>query len=275
MRDPGDTEDPRSSPRNVRRGGEPRAKRQTRERSPGIVVRLAPKRLVDLHAKPGTVLLDRVFNHRLRRFEDPEDSAEIGFDMELKEASSPAGSEPVAALVAATFDAATTPALRRRLRHGQALCVVVQVPTPAWAEPVSTHYRAAFGERWIQRVNYGAGQTEFQDRSGSNAVSLALSAGQSVVGISADANLLPRTLVGAADLVLALAPPNAAVVKAAIARVAGWAPVTLEDSTVAGLDLDDIVAALRPGTGSQRIVQRLASAAAALRASRNLKQEDK
>ncbi|MHC2402319.1 hypothetical protein ACVMGC_006863 [Bradyrhizobium barranii subsp. barranii] len=173
--------------------------------------------------------------------------------------------EAVAAVVGAAFDAAIGPDLRRKLRHGQALCAIVQVPTPAWAEPVAAYYRTSFGDRWIQRVNYGADLTEFQNRTGSTAVSLALAAGQSVVGFSADVGLLPQVLVGAADLLIRLAPPNAAVVKSAIARFAGRGSVEVEDSVIAELDLDDIVAAMRPGSGPQRIGQRLVVAAASLR----------
>ncbi|MGY4411764.1 hypothetical protein ACVWW4_003500 [Bradyrhizobium sp. LB7.1] len=63
-------------------------------------------------------------------------------------------------------------------------------------------------------------------------------------------------------------------VRSAIVRFAGRVPVELEDSIFAELDLDDLVAALRPGTGPERIVQRLAAAAAALRVRRDLKKEE-
>lgn len=80
-------------------------------------------------------------------------------------------------------------------------------------------------------------------------------------------------MVGAADLTIRLAPPTGAVVKTAIARFSGRAPADLEDAVFAELDLEDIVAAFRPGAGPQRIVQRLAAAAAVLRAHAHLKKE--
>jgi hypothetical protein len=49
----------------------------------------------------------------------------------------------------------------------------------------------------------------------------------------------------------------------------------LDDSIVAGLDPDHIVAALRPGAGPQRIARRLAVAAAALRANQNPRKEER
>src|SRR4051812_226897 len=121
--------------------------KKTTRRPPGIVVRMAPKRLVDHHAKPGTVYTDRVFDRQLNRFEDPGN--EIGIDnfyLEPEEAPPPANDrlEAVAAVVSATFEAAPGPDLRRKLRHGQALCAIVQVPTRAWAEPVSAYYRTVF-----------------------------------------------------------------------------------------------------------------------------------
>jgi hypothetical protein len=211
--------------------------KKTTRRPPGIVVRMAPKRLVDHRAQPGAILIDRVFNRRLGRFEDTED--EIGLDdFSLEQDDKPPPNdrlEATTAVVGAAFEAATGPDLRGKLRHGQALCAIVQIPTPAWAEPVAAYYRTSFGDRWIQRVNYGADLTEFQNRTGSTAVSLALAAGQSVVGISADVGLLPQILVGAADLLIRLAPPSAAVVRSAIARFAGRASVELEDSVVAEL----------------------------------------
>lgn len=234
------------------------------------------KRLVDHHVMPpGTVLIDRVFDRKLGRIEDPDDEPRIEGNFYLDPEEEPPPSRGVreaamTAVVGATFEAAASTDQRRKLRHGQAMCVIVLVPTPAWAEPVSLYYQTVFGDRWIQRVNYGADQTEPQNRAGSTAVSLALAGGQSVVGISADVSLLPRTILGAADLVVRLSLPNAAVLKVAIARFAGRAPVELDDTTLARLDLNDIVASFRPGTGPQRIAQRLAAAAAALRMDREL-----
>ncbi|MGY4330227.1 hypothetical protein ACVWWG_004644 [Bradyrhizobium sp. LB7.2] len=239
---------------------------------------MGPKRLVDHHAMAAGVLIGRIFDPETGRSEAPADDAEIEENFYLAPEggtlSENARPEATMAVVGAAFEAATSQDQRRKLLRSQALCAIIQPPTPAWAGPVSAYFRTVFGDRWVHHVNYGTEQTAFQDRAGSSAVSLALSAGQSVVGISADVSLLPRSLLGAADLMVRLPPASGAMVRSAIVRFAGRVPVELEDSIFAELDLDDLVAALRPGTGPERIVQRLAAAAAALRVRRDLKKEE-
>lgn len=253
-------------------------KKTKRRRSPRIAVRMAPKRLVDQHClPPGSVLIDKVFDRNRDRFEDDDSQIEGNFYLDSEdEVETPAPDrrpEAMTALVGAAFEAAASPELRRKLRHGQALCVIVLVPTAAWVLPVSDHFRRSFGDRWLQHTRSGPNWRGLEGSSGSSAVSGALAAGRSVVGISADAGLLPRAMVGAADLTIRLGPPTGAVVKTAIARFSGRAPADLEDAVFAELDLEDIVAAFRPGAGPQRIVQRLAAAAAVLRAHAHLKKE--
>ncbi|MCA1411715.1 hypothetical protein I6F30_11265 [Bradyrhizobium sp. NBAIM20] len=244
-------------------------KKPTRGRSSGTVIRMTPKGRDSHHAKPQrTVLIDRIWDRELGRFEDDELDIEGKFELDPEEEAAPPGDRPeaVTAVVEAVFDAATTPDQRRRLRHNQALCAIVHVPSVAWVLPVAVYFRSAFGERWQQQTRHGptAGERGFSTSSAS--VSLALSAGQSVVGIAADLGLLPRALIGAADMTIRLASPNAAVLRAAIGRFAKRAPaIEIDDAIAADLDLPDLVAAFRPGSGPARIVQRLAAAAAALR----------
>jgi hypothetical protein len=255
-------------------------KKTTRRSPPGITYRMAPKRLVDQHVLPaGSVLIDQLHDRSLGRFLDPEPEPEIEGNFYLDEeedaASRPEGTrqDAMKAVVGAAFEAATSPDQRRRLRHGQAMCAIIQVPTPAWVGPVSAYFRCVFGERWVQQTHDGSDLRGHGHSNGSSGVSSALSAGQSVVGISADVSLLPRTLVGAADLAIRLTHPDGSVVKTAITRFAKRAPAEVEDFIAGELDLDDILAAFRPGSGPQRIAQRLAAAAAALRAHRNLEKE--
>ncbi|GAB9109882.1 hypothetical protein [Bradyrhizobium diazoefficiens] len=251
-------------------------KKTTRRPPSGTVIRMTPKGRDDQHATPpGTVLIDRVYDRELGRFED-EPELEGKFDLDLEEAPPAQSDRPdaVTAIVAATFEAATTPEQRRRLRHNQAMCAIVHVPSPAWVLPVSVYFRSDFGERWIQQTRHAPAPNEKNFSTSSASVSLALSAGQSVAGIAADVSLLPRSLIGAADLTIRLPPPNAAVLRAAIGRFAKRASVEIDDAIAADLDLPDLVAAFRPGAGPARIVQRLAAAAAALRLQAELKQEE-
>lgn len=245
-------------------------KKPTGRRSSGNVIHMAPKDRHDRRASShGTVMIDRVFDHRLGRFEE-DDAFQIegNFDFAPEEEADPPGRDrpdAVTAVVGSAFETATTPDLRRRLRHNQALCAIVHVPSPAWVTPVSLHFRSAFGDRWLQHTRHGPTQGDRGFSTNSASVSLALSGGQSVVGIAADLTLLPRALIGAADITIRLPPPNGTMLKTAIARFTKRAPGKLEDCIAADLDLPDLVAAFRPGAGPVRIAQRLAAAAAALR----------
>ncbi|QAU48845.1 hypothetical protein [Bradyrhizobium guangzhouense] len=245
-------------------------KKPTRRRPSGNVIPMTPNKGHDEHQEkpPGTVLVDRVYDRGLGRFEDEPDEMEDNFylDQEEDAAAAADGDRPdaVTAIVAATFEAATTPEQRRRLRHNQSMCAIIHVPSPAWVLPVSVYFRSEFGERWQQHTRHVALPNEKNFSTSSAAVSLALSAGQSVAGIAADVGLLPRSLIGAADVTIRLPSPNAAILRIAIGRFAKRAPAEIGDTVTAGLDLPDLVAAFRPGAGPARIVQRLAAAAAAL-----------
>ncbi|MCP3471819.1 hypothetical protein NLM33_25125 [Bradyrhizobium sp. CCGUVB1N3] len=242
-------------------------KKPTRGRPSGTVIRMTPKRRHDQRTAP---LIDRIYDPKLGRFEDDDDDDQVegNFLLEPEEdAAPPDGDRPnaVTALVGAAFEAATTPELRRRLRHNQALCAIVHVPSTAWVMPVSLYFRSTFGERWLQQTRHGPTPGDRGFSTSSASVSLALSGGQSVVGIAADLDLLPRALIGAADTTVRLTHPNGTVLKTAIARFSKRTAPPLDDSIAADLDLTDLVAAFRPGAGPARIVQRLAAAAAALR----------
>lgn len=133
-------------------------KKTKRRRSPGIAVRWAEKRLVDQHClPPGSVLIDRVFDRGRGRFEDDDEpQIEGNFYLDDDETSAPDGRpEAMTALVGAAFEAATSSDLRRKLRHGQSLCVIVLVPTAAWVLPAADHFRRSFGDRWLQHTRSG------------------------------------------------------------------------------------------------------------------------
>jgi ATP-dependent Zn protease len=80
------------------------------------------------------------------------------------------------------------------------------------------------------------------------------------MGIAADAGLLPAALTAAADVTIRVAAPDGAVLRRAITRFARRSPGRLPAGIAAGLDLYEIVAAFRPGTGVRDIVRRLEAA---------------
>jgi hypothetical protein len=172
--------------------------------------------------------------------------------------------DAVTAILGAAFEAATTTGVRRRLKHGQAMAVVVVVPGASWVASAKTYARAAFGERWSVHMRDATDRRQ-DSSAGSHDAALELSRGRCVMGIAVDEKLLPAALTAAADIVVRIGPPDGGVLRTAIARFAGRNPGDVEDAIAAGLDLNEIVAAFRPGTGARTIVGRLAAAGAARR----------
>lgn len=163
-------------------------------------------------------------------------------------------------VVGAAFEAATTPAVRRRLARVQALAAIVIVPGPAWVAPVAAYAASEFGsQRWCLHMRDG---TDRRRDTPADSVDAArdLSRGLCVMGVTVDEKLLPASLRSAADILVRIAPPDGAVLGKAIARFARRSPGELEPGIAAGLDLPEIVAAFRPGTGATNIVRRLESA---------------
>jgi cell division protease FtsH len=191
-----------------------------------------------------------------------------GFDLDGDEGGDgpPAADDPrenaTAVVVGAAFEAALPKGVRRRLRQGQALAVVVVVPTQAWVVPVAAYARSAFGDRWCMQTREGTDR-RLDASVGSVDVARNLSGGMCVMGIAANAGLLPAALTSAADVTIRIAAPDGEVMRRAITRFARRSPGELPDGIAAGLDLHEIVAAFRPGTGPRGIVRRLAAAAGA------------
>jgi hypothetical protein len=224
-----------------------------------VAFRMAPKKLSDLRASASD-------EEQARR---SEDSDKPDMDMEEDDERKPAGTPrrregAVRAVVGAAFEAAVPKDVRRRLTHGKALAVVVLVPTPAWVLPAAAYARSVFGDRWCMQTR------EETDRRrnasvGSDEVGRDLARGMCVMGIAADAGLLPSALTAAADVTIRVATPEGAVLRRAITRFARRSPAQVPNGIAAGLDLHEIVAAFRPGSGASGIVRRLEASARARR----------
>jgi hypothetical protein len=168
----------------------------------------------------------------------------------------------VPAIVRAAFEAAVSEDVVALLTNGKSLAVVVVVPTPAWVAPVEAYLRSAFGSRWCMQTRDGLDHKR-NASAGSAEVARELSVGMCVMGIAADAGLLPAALTAAADVTIRVAAPDGAVLRRAITRFARRSPGRLPAGIAAGLDFYEIVAAFRPGTAARDIVRRLAAAASA------------
>ncbi|MCP1760964.1 AAA family ATPase [Bradyrhizobium japonicum] len=212
-----------------------------------IVTRWGFKRLSELKADPELGPEDA-------ELEEQQDGAEPATP---KRTRKPRGTA-TAIVVGAAFEAATTPAVRRRLAHVQALAAIVIVPGPDWVAPMAAHVASEFGSRWCFHTRDGTDRR--RDDTSSVEAARDLSRGLCVMGVSHDEKLLPASLRSAADIVVRVAPPDGAVLRTAIARFARRSPGELDRGIAAGLDLPGIVASFRPGTGAANIVRRLESA---------------
>jgi cell division protease FtsH len=183
--------------------------------------------------------------------------------MEKDDAKKPARTVgPEAALeviVRTAFEAAVSEDVRTLLTNGKSLAVVVVVPAPAWVAPVESYVKSAFGSRWCMKTREGLDRKQ-NASTGSGEVARELSGGCCVMGIAADAGLLPSALTAAADVTIRVAAPDGAVLRRAITRFARRSPGRLPAGIAAGIDLYEIVAAFRPGTGARDIVRRLDAA---------------
>ncbi|MGY4461973.1 AAA family ATPase [Bradyrhizobium sp. LB13.1] len=168
----------------------------------------------------------------------------------------------ISAIVAAAFEASIPPELRRTLRRTQAVGVIVRVPESEWVEPAAAYFGATFGPRWrIERDGSGSSHKA----AGSTRVAGALSNGLCVVGITSDPGRLPSPLTATADITIRLAPAVGQVVRTAIRRFAGRVPGGDDAALGAGLSLNELVACFRPGTGAQKVAERIVAASTAKR----------
>ena len=143
---------------------------------------------------------------------------------------------------------------------GPPLAVIIHVPSDAWIDPVHdvVHQNAA-------PTMIIDGKTGKKSWASQEALIVdALDRGRSVVGIAADPDSqLPPLLRSAADLVLTVPAPTPDLVREAIRAHTGQVRVpALSPMDIAGLDLHDLAAALRPGSTPKDCIMRLKAASA-------------
>ncbi|MBR0737021.1 AAA family ATPase [Bradyrhizobium liaoningense] len=241
-------------------------------RKPARSYRMVPKRLVDLRAAPRHAFLRGVVDAKSRMIlstmapaEDPEIEADDRHDEgSPHKPAKRSRHSAMTALIGAAFEASVSKEVFRKLEHNQALAVIVVVPSPAWVGPMKDYFRSAFGGRWLIMTRDGKSRTQNSD-VGSDEVSRDLARGLCVAGVSADATLLPRALLSTVDITIRVGVPRPAVLATAIARFAKRSPKGLPPGLGIGLDLHDMVACFRPGSGQAKIVQRLQTATLASR----------
>jgi cell division protease FtsH len=166
------------------------------------------------------------------------------------------------AIVAVAFEAATTAAVRRRLGGEKSVSVVVHVPGKSWVKPVEDYFRVHTMKHWETFARDGTNRTHDKNSVGNEDAAGRLSRGLRVVGIAPNPEVfLPSALVAASDIVIKIPSPTGDVVRAALRLcLRGRLPPRIDDGVVAGLDLEDIVAAMRRGSTPMQAVERLRSA---------------
>lgn len=149
------------------------------------------------------------------------------------------------ALVAHAIRSVATPTQLRRLVDGVGIAAVVRVPSAAWVGPVARVLRgsATWGNGYEAAVPRRRSAEDTHDRTTANA----LAQGMRLLGISPDPErLLPPTLVSACDLRLDLPVPGPDLLARTVRSVVGRRnPLPLQPYDATGLDLPDIVAAIR------------------------------
>ncbi|MCA1536714.1 AAA family ATPase [Bradyrhizobium sp. NBAIM03] len=193
--------------------------------------------------------------------EDSDDDPSDDDAMDSAEHAIPDSFTPREALVSAALAASLTPAIKEALNSPSSRALVISVPSAAWIAPLRDLFgRRPFGRKWTCIARDGSDRRGHQPSSGNAEAATALAAGASVVGIAvAPEQTLPSTLIGAADFRLPL-KFGSNVVEEAIRRIYGSA-AQIEQRDLIGLDLEDVVAAMRRGSTEQDVKARLSSAA--------------
>lgn len=117
----------------------------------------------------------------------------------------------------------------------------------AWIDPVERYLRGLKRD-WLVMARSGSDRRGHTASVGNDQVARALSRGRSVVGIATDLERqLPRTLTAAADVQIELGDLNTAVVGRAMRARFPTAAVAVPPDVLVALEIDDLVAAMRPG----------------------------
>lgn len=166
------------------------------------------------------------------------------------------------ALIEATFASSLTSAQRQFLKNsGSPVVGVIRVPGSAWVSIAESYIEIRFAKNWLIITRDEKRRSHDKADVANDEVSTALSNGCSVLGIAANTDLLPATLIAGADQTICLERPNGKIVEDAIRRFTGAHPhASISDGIISGLDFYDLVAAFRPKSKPSAIVARLEAA---------------
>jgi hypothetical protein len=161
----------------------------------------------------------------------------------------------------ASLQAAGLSAIRQHLAEDAAVAVVLLAPSAAWVGPLESYFTQHFEAPWYVITRDGTSRHGHKSSSGNSDVAHALTGGRPVLGIAPSVEYLPSALVAAADFTLTVSTPNADTLRNVLgAYFEKPAAVEVPLRLGAGLDFADFVAAFRPQSSPQQIVDRLARA---------------
>jgi cell division protease FtsH len=164
-------------------------------------------------------------------------------------------------IVTMALRAAITPVVRARLRARSPLALTLTVPSAGWLGPVERYFASsAFGRKWDCYSRDGSSRLQDKPSVGNGEVAKSLANGHSVVGIAINPmQVLPATLLSATDIRISV-KLDATVVRRAIRKIYGKTSPPIAESDLAGLDIHDVEAAMRPGTSVGEVATRIAVA---------------
>ena len=162
------------------------------------------------------------------------------------------------ALAASALRSAASTADLRRLTDEPGLLVIVAVPSTAWLAPMTRHLVVDFPP--IDEAHHARRSSRGRPTTlDVPEITHDLSGGaRSIAIVSTDPQaLISAELLAAADLTIEIGRPTATIVRRAAYRATGQRLRALRDADIDGLDLDDIVAAIRKGATSTASLHRL------------------
>ncbi|HEY8067229.1 MAG TPA: AAA family ATPase [Methylosinus sp.] len=152
--------------------------------------------------------------------------------------------------------------LRRRIRRGDPVAVIVQAPGAEWCGPLTRVLRRDSAQILCVSRD-GSSRREHEPAKGNDEVAWGLAGGRPVIGVSQDPqSFLPSALLSAADARVSVAPPDANMLRRLLRKHArGKAPTEIPDGTAAALTFAETVSAFRAGASARDVVANLLRAA--------------
>ncbi|WP_338610601.1 AAA family ATPase [Pelagibacterium nitratireducens] len=152
-------------------------------------------------------------------------------------------------------------ALRRKIKEGRPLTLIIEVPSVAWAEPIQNSVIASFETQSRMHVELATGTVK-PSRQTASFLSR-FDRAQVVVGVSQDPErYLPDLLKTVAEARVTVAKPDHSMVRKVIKTIArGRIPPGFDKVRLDVLDFDELAAVLTPGRRASEIVNLLGNVA--------------